>query len=249
MCERPDLTPPERSGSDEAHTIASAGMAAIPFVGGSVVEIFKAVLATPLEQRTQEWRRNIAAAIERLQIAEANIVTRLKGSEEFQSVLFQATWAAIRNHHREKLSALHNAVINTARGIDVSSDLQLLFVRYVDELSPSHLVVMDFFARHENEVARVESFQKLHEIFFQASSQRIEPQFFKLVCDDLKARSLVRISANFQDIPGLYEETGLAINTGPETNQMTQNPRIIVTHLGRDFIKFVMINPLEARND
>lgn len=240
MCENADLTPPERSGLDKVHTIASAGMAAIPYIGGSVVEIFKAVLATPLEHRTQEWRRIIVAAIEQLQNADANIVPRLKDSEEFQSVLLQATWAAIRNHQHEKLTALHNAVINTAHGTDVPSDRQLLFVRYVDELSPSHLVVMDFFTQHETEVARLESFQNLHEVFLRASNQRIEPQFFKLVCDDLKARSLVRISDEFEDLPGLYKENLLAIE------KQTENPKIIVTDMGRAFINFVLKSPLEA---
>jgi hypothetical protein len=243
MCENADLTPPARSALDTVHTIASAGMAAIPFIGGSVVEIFKAVLATPLERRTQEWWRSIVDAIEQLQRADANIVPRLKDNEEFQSILLQATWAAIRNHHREKLAALHNAVINTAHGTGVPSDRQLLFVRYVDELSPSHLVVMDFFVRHEAEVARLESFQNLHEVFSRASNQRIEPQFFKLVCDDLKSRSLVRISDEFEDLPGLYKENLLAID------KQTENPKIIVTEMGRAFINFVLKNPLEARND
>lgn len=238
MCEHADLAPPERSRLDEAHTIASAGMAAIPFIGGSVVEIFKAVLATPLEQRTHEWGKKVAIAIEELRTADANILPRLKSSEEFQSLLLQATWAAIRNHHREKLTALHNAVINAACGTDVSSDLQLLFVRYVDELSPVHLVVMDFFILNEREIARLESFIRLHEVFSRTTNQRIEPQFFKLVCDDLKSRSLVRISDEFGDLPGLYKESLLA------TQQPKENPRIIITDLGQAFMRFVLMNPI-----
>lgn len=238
MSEQPDLTPPERTGLDEVHTITSAGIAAIPIIGGAVAEIFKAVLATPLELRTQEWRKNIVSVIEQLQKAEANIVPRLQKDQAFQSVLLQATWAAVRNHQIEKLTALKNAVVNAACRPKAPEDLQLLFVRYVDELTPTHLLVMNFFVKREKEVAHLGSYQEMFDVFSKVMAHKIDAVFFKLVCDDLKARSLVRISADLQDFPGLYDETSLGIE------KQSTNPKIIVTDMGRAFIEFVLINPL-----
>ena len=233
-----DLTPPERTGLDEAHTITSAGIAAIPFVGGSVVEIFKAVLATPLEQRTHQWMENIVAAIKELQKADANIFSRIQNSQEFQSVLLQASWAAVRNHQIEKLTALQNAVLNSAHGSKASEDLQLLFIRYVDELTPTHLLVMSFFVKCETEVANLDSYQEMFDAFSKVVKHKADALFFKLACDDLRARNLVRISADFKEFPGLYEETSLGIN------KPSKNPKVIVTDFGRAFIEFVLTNPL-----
>ena len=183
----------------------------------------------------------VGSAIEQLIKADANIVNTLTNSEKFQSVMLHASWAAVRNHQHEKLTALQNAVVNAALGSTASEDLQLLFVRYVDELTPTHLVVMDFLVRHENEVAGLESYQKLIDAFSRIAGQQIDAVFFKLVCDDLKARSLVRISDDLQDFPGLYDVTLLA------AEEQSVKPRIIVTDLGRIFIDFVLTSPLVSK--
>lgn len=240
MSEQTDLTLPERSGLDEVHTITSAGLAAVPFIGGSVVEIFKAVLATPLEQRTRQWMEKIVFAIKELQKADAHIFETLQHSEKFQSILLQATWAAVRNHQLEKHTALRNAVLNAAHGSDASEDLQMLFVRYVDELTPAHLLVMNFFVKCEKDAAHIGSYQELFAAFSKVTKHKIDAAFFKLVCDDLKARSLMRISNDMQDFPGLYEETSLGIE------KQSKDPKIIVTNLGRAFVNFVLTTPVEV---
>jgi hypothetical protein len=127
-------------------------------------------------------------------------------------------------------------VLNAAQGFKASADLQLLFVRYVDELTPVHLLVMSFFVKHEGDVAQFESYQKLFAAFSEIK-QKIDGPFFKLACDDLKARSLVRISDDLQDFPGLYDVTSLAVE------KPSSNPKIIVTDVGRAFFEFVLTDP------
>jgi hypothetical protein len=241
MNEQRDLTPPSLRGADHGHATGRALLSAIPFAGGAAVEIFNAVITPPIEQRRQRWMAAVGSALEQLQKADASIVETLQQSEKFQSVLLHASWAAVRNHQDEKLTALRNAVLSAARGSNESEDLQLLFVRYVDELTPTHLVVMDFFVMHEKEVAELDSYHKLFVAFSENSHQKIDDLFFKLVCDDLKARSLVRISNDLQDLPGLFELSSLGLET------QSSDPKVIATHLGRAFIGFVLANPLEAR--
>jgi hypothetical protein len=238
MSENPDLTPPKISGADHAHATGRAVLSAIPIAGGAAVEIFNAVITPPIERRRQLWMAAVGSVIEQLQKTDANIVETLQNSEKFQSVLLHASWAAVRNHQDEKLTALKNAVLNAAQESKASEDLQLLFVRYVDELTPMHLVVMDFLARNEKEVAALESYQQLIDAFSAIAERQIDSIFFKLVCDDLKARSLVRISNDLKDFPGLYDVTSLAIE------KSSSDPKIIVTNVGRAFIEFVLTNPL-----
>jgi hypothetical protein len=237
MNEHPDLTPPTIGGADHAHAAVRAGLSAIPFAGGAAMEIFNAVITPPIERRRQQWMATVGSAIEQLQTTDANIVETLQNSEKFQSVLLQASWAAVRNHQRGKLDGLRNAVLNAAQGFKASADLQLLFVRYVDELTPVHLLVMSFFVKHEGDVAQFESYQKLFAAFSEITQQKIDGPFFKLACDDLKARSLVRISDDLQDFPGLYDVTSLAVE------KPSSNPKIIVTDVGRAFFEFVLTDP------
>ena len=56
-----------------------------------------------------------------------------------------ATTAALRNHQKEKLDAFQNVVVNSARGVDIEENLQLLFLNMVDELTPLHLRVLKYF--------------------------------------------------------------------------------------------------------
>jgi hypothetical protein len=231
---------PKKTAGDHAHLAARAIFSAIPYVGGPAVEIFNSFVSPPLQRRTTEWMESVGLAIERLSLTETNVVKRLQNDQQFQSVLLHASWAAVRNHQHEKLSALRNAVLNAAQRLDVAEDLQLLFVRYVDELTPTHIFVMNFFVEHEKIVAHLESYPKLATAFCETSKKQIDSTFFKLVCEDLKQRGLVRISQDMEDFPGVYDVDRLV------TEDTSPHPRLLVTNVGRSFIDFVLSNPLEV---
>ena len=122
-----------------------------------------------------------------------------------------------------------------------SNDIQLLFVRFIDELTPTHLQVMSFFVKHEKEIAYLESYQKAVEVFGSIRDQKIDAFFFKMVCDDLKARGLVRISQDIVDLPGVYSESRIL------AEETSKDPRIVVTDFGRAFVDFVLTSHLEDR--
>src|SRR5260370_7181085 len=49
----------------------------------------------------------------------------------------------MRSHQREKLQALRNAVLNVAAGTAPDENLQLVFLNYLDTLTPLHLTLLD----------------------------------------------------------------------------------------------------------
>lgn len=59
-------------------------------------------------------------------------IESLKENQVFLTTVMHATTAALRNHQKEKLEALQNAVLNSAMNIDVDENLQLLFWDLVD---------------------------------------------------------------------------------------------------------------------
>jgi hypothetical protein len=57
----------EPTKGDVAHTLAKAGIAAIPIVGSPLAELFAAIISAPLMKRRDHWIEEIAAGLERLQ--------------------------------------------------------------------------------------------------------------------------------------------------------------------------------------
>lgn len=237
MSDNSELAVPEKIAADHGHLAARVGISVVPYLGGPALEIFNALVVPPIEKRRYRWMELVGSSIRELQQKEGKIVERLQQDETFQSVLLQASWAAARNHQEEKLIALRTAIQNAAVA---SNDTQLLFVRYVDELTPTHLVVMNFFAAREKDVAGIAKFADLHEIFVKINGAEVEQMFFKLVCEDLHQRGLIRISSYLEDYPGLYDVTNII---SEDTKDL---PYLVVSELGRSFVAFVLNSPTEA---
>ncbi|HET7057475.1 MAG TPA: hypothetical protein VFI05_02010, partial [Nitrospiraceae bacterium] len=70
---------------------------------------------------------------------------KLAANETFVTVAMQASQMAIRNHQKEKLRALRNAVLNSALPNPPQEDEQMIFLRLVDQLTPWHLRVLRLF--------------------------------------------------------------------------------------------------------
>ena len=140
------LKPPEASKGDVVHTLAKAGISAIPYVGGPAAELFSLVIAPPLETRRIEWMNAVA---ERLKGLEKKLdgfkIENLRDNQMFVTTVMHATVVALRNHQKEKIEALQNAVVNSARGIDLDENLQLLFLDMIDALTPLHLRILTYF--------------------------------------------------------------------------------------------------------
>lgn len=71
-------------------------------------------------------------------------IENLSDNEIFITTVMHATQVAIRNHQREKLEALRNAVISSALGVHVDQDMQQMFLEFIDGLTPSPLRVLSF---------------------------------------------------------------------------------------------------------
>jgi hypothetical protein len=137
---------PKRSAGDIAHTVAKAGLSAIPVIGGPAAEIFSAIIVPPLSKRRDEWIESIAEGLKSLEekVDDFNIET-LSQKEMFITTVMHATQGAIRNHQKEKLEALRNAVLNAALPNAPEEDIQLMFLNFIDPLTPWHLRILKFF--------------------------------------------------------------------------------------------------------
>lgn len=159
MSESEDLTPPEQGLGDLYYGMARGGISAIPGVGGVIAELISSFIQSPLERRQVEWGKRIIGELEKLRESKRVNINELKNSEAFISIFLQAQLIAIKTHREEKLQALQNIILNSALGNKQSElaeeidESEIRFVRFVDELGPSHLKLLTFMNGSESDLA------------------------------------------------------------------------------------------------
>jgi len=137
---------PKKSVGNVVHAIVKASISAIPLAGAPAAEIFALVVTPPYERRRDEWIESIGNGLKELaEKVEGFKIEELSNNETFITTVTHASQAAIRNHQKEKLEALRNAVLNAALPNAPEDDLQLMFLNFVDSFTPWHLVILKFF--------------------------------------------------------------------------------------------------------
>ncbi|SIO34422.1 hypothetical protein SAMN05444166_3948 [Singulisphaera sp. GP187] len=147
---------PEPTWKDHAHLAARAAISAVPLVGGPALELFNAVIAPPLQNRRDEWVQQMADRLVELEAAGFLKVEDLGTNEEFISTVTQASTIAIRNHRKEKLEALRNAVLNTAAGRSPGDTKREMFLNLVDAFTVDHIRILKTLYEHQRSLKRDE---------------------------------------------------------------------------------------------
>ena len=138
--------PSSMSTGDIAREFGKAITSAIPVAGGPLQVLFENVFAAPIEKRKQAWLEQLAEVVAEIQRRVEGLTTeKLATNETFITVAMQASQMAVRNHQKEKLGALRNAVLNSALPNPPQEDEQMIFLRLVDQLTPWHLRVLGLF--------------------------------------------------------------------------------------------------------
>ncbi|MCG5529073.1 MULTISPECIES: hypothetical protein [Halorhodospira] len=136
--------PPEKSGRDVAHSVAKAGLSAIPVVGGAAAELFQNIVQPPLERRRAEWMAGLGERLQQLEEAGLDLED-LKENDEFISAAMYASQLALRTHSEEKREALRNALTNIAVGQAPEEAMQHVFLNLVDTLTELHVRILRLF--------------------------------------------------------------------------------------------------------
>jgi hypothetical protein len=227
-------TPPDRGVGDQLHSLGRAGISSIPIVGNAAVELFSTLLSAPLEKRRNRWMEEVADGLRRLEQEQRVIIENLKTDEAFISLFLQASNSAILNHQDEKLKSLRYAVLNAAISIEIKEDLQIIFIRFVGELSSSHIILLRFLCDNEQRFKEVKSYEALFDEFNKfIYEEYISREEFQLLCNDLKGRTLLRISPNVSD----FDDIGGA--NVVVAGSKNEKPMLIVTELGKQFMDFI----------
>jgi hypothetical protein len=132
--------PINKSVGDAAHEISKAVLSVVPVAGGPFVALFENIFTAPLNKRKQEWFEELASVVTEIQNKLIDMTPeKLSQNEMFITAALQASQIAIRNHKKEKIEALRNALFNSVQPMAPDEDKQLIFLRLIDELTPWHL--------------------------------------------------------------------------------------------------------------
>jgi hypothetical protein len=135
--------PSTKEAGDIAREVGKTIVSAIPTLGGPLQVLFENVFSAPIEKRKQAWLEQLVEVVTELQRRVEGLTTeKLATNETFITVAMQASQMAVRNHQKEKLQALRNAVLNSALPNPPQEDEQMIFLRLIDQLTPWHLRVL-----------------------------------------------------------------------------------------------------------
>jgi len=230
-----NIEKPKKSADDILHTIVKAGISSIPIAGAPAAEIFTLIVTPPYEKRRDKWIESIGDGLKKLAQKVDNFnLEELSKNEIFITTVTYASQVAIRNHQKEKLEALRNAVLNAALLNAPEEDLQLMFLNFIDSFTPWHLAILHFFSNPK------EWGQKHHMIYqtytmgspsiiLEASFKELvgRRELYDLFVKDLYSKGLM----NSDSLHTMMSENGIFASR--------------TTDIGNKFIKFIT-SPLDT---
>ena len=216
---------PQESLGDNAHRVVLAALSAIPYAGGAAVELFNLVIAPPIQRRRDAWLNDLGEHITKLEQEGRVRVEALQNNEEFISTIMQATLAAIRNHQKEKIDALRNAVLNTAIGKAPEDSKREMFLAFVDIFTVTHLRILKELSRSDTNgrnASRIEtSIPKIRELVTQLLPDlRDARELTEVAVEDLCRRGLL-----------FWNRDGGVVYLRQDVHQ--------VSEFGREFLRFI----------
>lgn len=242
MTDKPKFSPPEPGVPDRIHT----GINTLGTIG-TIIPVFSALWTplfamlssryrSPFERRLQRWRETIGEVSSILE-SRVGDLEKLLSDESFITIVQHASEVAIRTHREEKIQALRNAIINTGCNIDIDEDLQTSFIRYVEELSSSHLMLLEFFVLAEQDLCKVMNYDEIFQTFKRYNPEvELRREHFRAFCQDLTARGLLHI------LQGMYD-SDLGMMSIVTQASDDPPPNVRVTEVGTDFLRYITDHP------
>lgn len=235
-----DLEVPGINNADIWQKILRGSFSSVPIAGGVVGELMALAFPTSLETRQNEWMKNVQVALNELQNKERGFtIQQLAENEEFITIFLRSTQIATRTHQKERLFLLKNSLVNFNNNIDF--DFKAVFLKYVEELSISSVVVLSFLSQFQREIRAVNSFEELYNIFHDGTLVTkgklvsVDLVNFKFLTNELETKGLIRVNRSIADLPGQVNEGGYLKDYSKDEHM----PYIKVLPIGEQFLSFV----------
>jgi len=230
------IEPPSSPKAEATAAILKGAVSAVPIAGGLLAELGNLYL-NPLERRKQEWMHEVSEAINQINAERDIQPITLENNEAFVSALYQATDVALRTHRSEKRAALRNALVSAATIEPAEDEYGATFIRYIDELSSTHVHMLQIINHRAGLFARLEKLEQVYSLATEITKTKLDRTFFRSVLQDLEMRFLLRLG-DLEELPEYKSKQDLLV-----TDQSTIRP-LQVTTLGRAFLAYIRADQL-----
>ena len=203
------LEVPRAGATDIEHSVIKGFFGMIP-MGSVVSEVFGALFSSPLEKRKEKWMEEVSKALVMLWKTRKITIEDLKQNPVFIDTLQQASIVAMRNSNEEKKECLKNAILYSALHKDFDESLQMMFLNFVDVLTPWHLKFLKFLADPKKWF--LDNNRNAPEYFITSSSWQVlteaypelkeKKEFCTVVTKDLYAKGLLGTDSIFSMVTG-----------------------------------------------
>lgn len=138
-----DTLEPKSETRRRTEETIEAVAAAVPFAGGVLAVKYAQAFRRADQRRFEQWQQQIEAALDAI-VAEADgiDIEKLFADDNFVDALASATRIAEKSAAVEKRAALQNALFHVGLNTSIDADKRAIFLRYVDELTPSHMSLL-----------------------------------------------------------------------------------------------------------
>ena len=142
----PDLPAGKSSARQVTEKAIEAVSGSVPFVGGALAVVLAHAFSHSYEKRLRAWMEQLADVVQELIDRVDDLdVDGLSQDDDFMDAVATATRIAEKTSSEAKRAALQNALFNIGTGAAPDVDKRTVYLRYIDELTPSHMVLLDFF--------------------------------------------------------------------------------------------------------
>jgi hypothetical protein len=186
-------------------------------------------LSCCVEKRKQKWVDDVTAAVNEISARLDLTPQDLQNNPPFVSFVYQASAIAIRNHQQAKLDALKHSLVAVASN-QVDEDVAFQFLRYVDELTSTHLILLAGVAA--TDLTKCNKLELVYDTVKSALPATVDRMMFRAFLQDLDSRFLLRIN-DLEDFPEYASTAGYIALESSEIKPLE------ITPLGRSFLAFI----------
>lgn len=233
--ELPEEKSARRRRTEEAMEVAAS---LVPFAGGVLSLKYAHAFRQADERRAAVWQGQVTETLNALETRVDGLsVDALFENDQFVDALATATRIAEKAASKIKRAALQNALFNIGAGTTLDVDKRTIYLRYVDELTPSHMTLLrfldgpvEYLAHHAVAWPNVMMGGLMSVVEVAFPGWAADEPFLSTLAGDLESRGLV-------DSPGFK-----TVMTGDGLKAQRTKAK------GREFMEFVS-GPFDAKSE
>jgi hypothetical protein len=150
---------PEPEAGDRIMATATALASLVPHHGDTLAGLVSAWLSPPLEKRKEQWCKMLADVVQELcDRFQGFDPKKLDSNEAFISAVIESHRIALSTHQAEKRAILRNALVKIGSGDGPDDDLQHVYLRIIEELTPLHVRILYLLWTGGSQMARQAAF-------------------------------------------------------------------------------------------